>query len=179
MISTPVQTAPTTSHDERVFRFAVFSNFAVHIIFSDDLYDSAMKIAIRDCHNAPSDGLHDIDACQIDTLHSSYLYFKPTVSIGTMAHESWHTVHAMLRAVGAGLDDEVVAYHLGYTVDQVVNFKLDLDRKKNECQNARGSSPLTSTGGTRGPGTLPVDGGAKVRRRAKVRSTRSGSRSQD
>jgi hypothetical protein len=48
---------------------------------------------------------------------------KPNVTEGTIAHESWHAILNMLVRVGADLDNEVVAYHLGYLVDEIVKLK--------------------------------------------------------
>jgi hypothetical protein len=44
-------------------------------------------------------------------------------SAGTIAHEAWHSIHRMLVHLGAGLDNETVAYHLGYLVDGITQFK--------------------------------------------------------
>ena len=39
-----------------------------------------------------------------------------------VAHESWHAIHKMLEVMQADLDNETVAYHLGYLVAKVHAF---------------------------------------------------------
>lgn len=53
----------------------------------------------------------------------SVIIIQPDASAGTIAHEAWHCVRRMLLHMGAGLDNEVVAYHLGYLVNKMTDFK--------------------------------------------------------
>jgi hypothetical protein len=49
---------------------------------------------------------------------------------GTIAHESWHAVRQMLDYCGANYENEVVAYHLGYLVNQITAFSLKFRKPK-------------------------------------------------
>ena len=44
------------------------------------------------------------------------------VDIDTVAHECLHAVWAMVKWTGARLDEEIVAYHLGFLVGRVFEF---------------------------------------------------------
>lgn len=52
----------------------------------------------------------------------SIIILNPNPKAGTVAHECWHAVRRMLLHTGCELDNEVVAYHLGYLVQQVHDF---------------------------------------------------------
>ena len=62
------------------------------------------------------------------------IIIQPDANAGTIAHECWHCVRQMLLHMGATLDNEVVAYHLGYVVNRVTDFK---NAKKKRRKNAR------------------------------------------
>lgn len=63
----------------------------------------------------------------------SVIIIQPDANAGTVAHEAWHCVRRMLLHMGADLDNEVVAYHLGYLVNKITDFKkkVTYQRRKN------------------------------------------------
>lgn len=60
---------------------------------------------------------------------------EPDSSAGVVAHEAWHGIRQMLLYVGASLDNEVVAYHLAYLVDEITDF-MTASRKKPGAKRA-------------------------------------------
>lgn len=86
---------------------------------------------VRATHKALGfgDGIHtDMAACIVyhtsdDGLTYMLLNFK--AGPGTVAHESWHVVRRMLRGLGAKLENETVAYHLGDLVKKITDFQID------------------------------------------------------
>jgi hypothetical protein len=111
---------------ERVLRFPVFAGYQVHIIFTEDIGESRRK---RYGSRGGSDGA--------GALHSSaegghsHLFYRVGVgncNAGTIAHEAWHAVRAMLVDFSGVtiMENEVTAYHIGYLVQAVVNFQIDL-----------------------------------------------------
>lgn len=116
-------------HRRRVL-FPVFSNYQVRIIFSDDLAKSYEKIFKR-----PLD--RDVDMTNafhaISKSGCSHLFFRiGNAPSGTIAHECVHVIWRLLIewAGVTKMDDEVVAYHVGWLVQQVTNFRNELIDKK-------------------------------------------------
>lgn len=56
--------------------------------------------------------------CSTGKDGASFVIVKYGASAGVIAHECWHAVHAMLKYVGADLDNEIVAYYLDHLVDK-------------------------------------------------------------
>ena len=109
---------------ERKVTFAVWCYYDVHVVFTDSI---PLSRKARYGTAGLSDGA--------GALHTyaqgghAHLFFKigdcPT---GVVAHECWHAIYALMNdwAGVKEMDNEAVAYHLGYLVQQVVNFRNDL-----------------------------------------------------
>lgn len=50
--------------------------------------------------------------------------------IGYIAHEVWHIVRALLLQSGATLDNEVVAYYIGWLVREVTRFNFNKTKER-------------------------------------------------
>lgn len=57
----------------------------------------------------------------------SFIFLKLDARASTLAHEAWHAIQHMLEYHGVKLDGEVVAYHLTYLIEKMI----DLQRKRN------------------------------------------------
>lgn len=81
------------------------------------------------------------------------LFLPLDVTPDTIAHESWHAVRRMLLYCGAELDNEVVAYHLGFFVRNI-NRRLEkcrkLARTKRDQEKKNGKKRLRSKNHDRG-----------------------------
>jgi hypothetical protein len=101
----------------RTVVFPVFSRYGVHVVFTDDIARSKKHRYgnDRDCDNAEAMHIPNVGG-------TSYLLFKYDAGPRIIAHECWHAVRGLLLWVGAELDNEVVAYHLGYLVGEVHKF---------------------------------------------------------
>jgi hypothetical protein len=101
--------------------FPVFAGFIVHIEITKDIQKAIKKYpgiaSIAGPEDNETDGTTVYDGGQV-----CFIFLKPSVSIGTIAHEAWHATRYMLKRVGAKLDSEVVAYHLGYITDKSFQF---------------------------------------------------------
>ena len=101
--------------------FPVFAGFIVHIEITKDIQKAIKKYpgiaSIAGPEDDETDGTTVYDGGQV-----CFIFLKPNVSAGTIAHEAWHATRYMLKRVGAKLDSEVVAYHLGYIVDKSYQF---------------------------------------------------------
>ena len=103
---------------EKVIKFPVFADYRVHVIVTDDLQKS------RDARFDNAQSTEGLDACCCSVLngHASCIFLQKEASSGTIAHEAWHAVYKMFRQIGAELEEEMVAYHLGYLVDEIMAF---------------------------------------------------------
>lgn len=93
-------------------RFPAF-RYCVRITVASDMSEYLTRTGTDSC-----------DRCAPEAMHrcmdgESEIIFRPFPSAGTVAHESWHAIRAMLLEAGCELDNENVAYHLGFLVDQI------------------------------------------------------------
>lgn len=51
-------------------------------------------------------------------MGTSWIFLKDPSGPGTIAHECWHCIYQIMRYIGADIENEVVAYNLGYLVDK-------------------------------------------------------------
>ena len=101
-------------------RFPVFSGYTMFIIFSENLCASRMGRY----GSAGAAGDSDTGAFVALCSEGCHIFLKPYTSAGVVAHEAWHAVRALLVwAEARDFDNEVVAYHLGYLVNQITNFQ--------------------------------------------------------
>jgi len=93
--------------------------YSVFVIFAKDFSEAAKELRLK--HTIKD--FEDTEAATFHTtnLSESFLFFRPKrhVKVSTIAHECWHVVHRMLDYSGAVLDNETVAYHLGFLVGAV------------------------------------------------------------
>ena len=104
---------------KKSIKFPIFVNYTVNIIVTNDKQKSLKKIANKYKLVIDQDHFEAL-SINVSDYSTSFLLFGENPSVGTIAHEVWHTVrHMLVEWVGAGLDNEVVAYHLGYLTQQV------------------------------------------------------------
>jgi hypothetical protein len=101
--------------------FPVFSDFIIHVEVAKNIekaigkYPSIADFSEED--TGESDGVAVYDGGQV-----CFIFLKPNVSVGTIAHESWHAIEHMMERFNVRPEGEVIAYHLGYLVDKVFRF---------------------------------------------------------
>jgi len=105
---------------ERRVRFSTISDYDVKIVFCLDLGEARKA---RYGTTGSSDNARGLHTKAVGGI--SHLFFKlgdcPT---GVVAHECWHAIHAMFEWAGVrDFENELVAYHLGYLVQKVADFR--------------------------------------------------------
>ncbi len=105
--------------------FPVFSNFKLSVIITEDAQRTARYLCDRD-YLRDFDIPEETEATTVTSVASGYsiIYLKPDAALGTIAHEAYHAVTGMLKMIGAAEEHEIVAYHLGYIVNKIVEFNL-------------------------------------------------------
>lgn len=103
-------------------RFPVFG-YDVRVEFTSDLKKSVSRHEDTKAVDlsGPEDKHTDALAIHVAGEGKSFVFLLHHVSLGTIAHESWQVVRHMFDSCGAALENESVAYHLGYLVNQIVN----------------------------------------------------------
>jgi hypothetical protein len=110
-----------------IITFPVFDNYAVHIEKTSDIMKSMEKYPATK-HVEPGEHTEAITVHVADDP-CSYIFLPHNAAVGTIAHEAWHVVRRMLEYVGADLENENVAYHLGFLVNRIFKFIRGRGRK--------------------------------------------------
>jgi hypothetical protein len=111
--------------------FPVFSGYIVHVEITSDPTKSLLKYpSTRDLVEE-----FDDDFGEAFTVHDtdggiSMIFFQHNASVGTIAHEAWHAIKQMMKICDVDLENEVVAYHLGYLVNEIFKFMRGRRRAK-------------------------------------------------
>jgi hypothetical protein len=93
--------------------------YSVFVVFAKDFSAAAKELGLKhhtsDFIDTEGATFHTTEQCE------SFLFFtsKNRVKFSTIAHECWHAVRRLLDYSGASLDNETVAYHLGFLVESV------------------------------------------------------------
>jgi hypothetical protein len=127
---------PTRYGDyEKTVKFDLFSRYMVHVVFTDSLETSFRKRYPTSPFEWASEaqGFH----VKPSARGHAHIFLPHNVIEGSVAHECWHAIREMLLNwihANADLDNEVVAYCLGYLVGKVYEFKsavvIDVKRKE-------------------------------------------------
>lgn len=104
----------------RLFEFPVFGNYGLRVIVARDLVKAQQRYP-------QTKNIEETDKDAAFCVHVpdeifSFMFLKPNASSGTIAHETWHVVHEVMRHIGAELDNEVVGYYIGHLVDEIQKF---------------------------------------------------------
>lgn len=113
--------------------FEVFG-YRIYIIYTKDIKESRSFINHK---LGPCDiekdlvGLHSYD----NAVPVGYIFFAPESSIGTIVHEVSHALWQMFNYYGMDFENEILAYHFGYSVDRILEFKNKVDAKFKDFKN--------------------------------------------
>lgn len=104
-------------YSKTTFKIPTF-HWTIEVVLTTDVLSYADRIGYE-TNDDKTRALHLYYPEQMKSI----LILKPNANAATVAHESWHVVYHMLTDVGAGFDNEVVAYHLGYIVEMVTDLQ--------------------------------------------------------
>ena len=108
----------------RKFKFPVFSNFEVRVEITDNIDKSfSSKKDLESLYDEVRTGSSEaMTVVPEENNQITYIFLPPSASWGTISHECYHAVTNMFEFVNADPDEETIAYHLGYLVDEVCRF---------------------------------------------------------
>jgi hypothetical protein len=123
-------------------RFPVFG-YTVYVVFTTDMERTVTSIPrIKGADTKDAAALH----VSVAGKPWSYLVFKYKPTCHEIAHESWHAVRRMLLEwTEVGLNDEAVAYHLGYMATKLKDFYFRQKKKGGKRCPAMSTSAATDT----------------------------------
>jgi hypothetical protein len=97
--------------------------YRVHVVVTDDFPKTMKALYLK--NNGVTDDAGALTFTPIPNDDAeSYIFLRKKkrsgknhhLIVNEIAHESWHVVNRMFKNVGAELENEMVAYHLGYIV---------------------------------------------------------------
>ncbi len=100
----------------------------LRLIVTTDIPASEKKV--RERHNDYCTKIVSNARTGAISLHSKDLSIMHIImpyrcDVGYIAHEVWHIVRSMLLYSGASLDNEVVAYYIGWLTREIIKFNFD------------------------------------------------------
>ena len=105
-----------------VIEFPVFCNYRVHVEVSSDIRRSMAKYPPTE--DLSKEDSHGTEACAIHICDEpfSFIFLPYNANVGSIAHEAWHVIRQIMEHTNVELDNEAVAYHLGYLTDGIFKF---------------------------------------------------------
>jgi hypothetical protein len=94
--------------------------YTVYLIASNNVMESRNRYNKRlgPYNGVPADGLH---VC-IDNVPASWLFMDYQAPIGVVTHEVLHVLWRLFDYIGAKLEEEIMAYHIGNLTEEVCLF---------------------------------------------------------
>jgi len=99
-------------------QFEAFNGYAVVVMFVDDVAAELVKL----CPEEKREDNSETGAVTISSGALSVVIFPHKPAPGVIAHESYHVIAALLRWAGAQPEEEVIAYHLQYLVQNFTKW---------------------------------------------------------
>jgi hypothetical protein len=94
-------------------------NYAVNVVLTTDIEKSRQKIN-KAMYDIEVD--ETIDGLCVPSKSASWILLGFDASAGVVAHECWHAVWNLSQWAGVELENETIAYHLGYLVQRTTDF---------------------------------------------------------
>ncbi len=102
------------------FSFPVLNNYTVRVIVVDKISEAMSRYPrLKEFAEDYSDKEARVFSCD---SHHCYIFLPTDASVRTIVHECWHVVKTMMKYVDIALDQETVAYHMGYLTQKVYDF---------------------------------------------------------
>jgi hypothetical protein len=105
--------------------FPILARYAVRLIITDNLAKSFGERLGEGRLGGCTDG-----CCFHDKNGQTWMFLSDGVSQGTVAHEAFHVMYEIHDYIGAKVENEMLAYHLGYLVNEVEKFRDKVKRVK-------------------------------------------------
>ena len=102
----------------KLIEFPVFSGYIVHVEITSDVSKSVLRYPQTKNIEDPTNAM----AVHCKDENFSFIFLKYNMDVGSIAHESWHVVRRMMNRMDVDLDNETVAYHLGYLTNEIFRF---------------------------------------------------------
>ena len=106
-----------------IIEFPVLSHYCVHVEVASDIREAILKHKIiKHVVDESFPGKDQAVAVHVRDDCFSFMFFRPNPSVDEVTHECWHVILRIMEHLGAKLDNEIIAYHLGYLVGKTFKF---------------------------------------------------------
>lgn len=124
--------------EEFSIEFPVFG-YKLYVVMTDNIKKSRKRIKALPKYEKGTvskwvDGLHSFD----DGNAESFIFFYPETSPGVIAHEVFHFLWRMFKYYECEFDNETYAYHLSYTLDEILKWKDGVLTTKEQAGTGEG-----------------------------------------
>ena len=118
---------------KKTIKLGIYSGYKIHIIIADNIckarnkYHKELNGLIEE-----DDGFDGMHSYAYKNYNEAYIFLKPNVTHGTIAHESLHATFRITRMLGNKLNrgsEESYTYLLGYIVDNISDMFIKLNNK--------------------------------------------------
>lgn len=105
----------------KTFIFPVFDYWRIRVVSTNDFNKALKKFkhtrAFSELENTAAFNVH------VENENLSYIFIHHKVELGTVAHEAYHAIERMLSLHDVEPRGEVIAYHLGYLIQEISNWQ--------------------------------------------------------
>jgi hypothetical protein len=124
---------------ESIVSFPVFAGYRIHLVFTDSISKS------RAGRYGSDGGSTDVNGLYLPTTGADGFVFLCDWKPHVIAHEGFHAVrHMLMDWAGCEMDNENIAYHLSFLVEQIYNFKSKVEAL-NEAKRTIVEGRITAT----------------------------------
>lgn len=99
-------------------------HYRVYIVFAKDMEAAAKDLKLTGDHSPDFFETAGAACFHVRGDGTTYMFFpeKNKVNASDVAHEAWHVTRRLLKYVDAELDNETVAYHIGFLVRTIMKL---------------------------------------------------------
>jgi hypothetical protein len=107
----------------KTFKFPVFANYEIVVVSAGDIRKAMSRF--KHTRNVDMSNFPTADGFNIHVANepTTYIFIPTTASLGLTTHEAYHAVDRMLKFFHVEENDEVIAYHLGYLVQEISEWR--------------------------------------------------------
>lgn len=108
----------------RRVKFRVFNSFDITVVRTTNMEASVRRRAHTKSFFDRDGDIRFTEGLAVhysnDKAEHSYIFLKWNCSMGTVAHEAYHVVRRVFEWHNVAMENEAVAYHLGYLVSEIL-----------------------------------------------------------
>lgn len=121
-------------------------NFKINVIFTNNLFDTAVKLEETDKLTFKPEDLPDDCTgafhVKLPNRPYSFIILKNNGSCSEMVHECYHATCNLFKFIGAEYEEELFAYNLDFIVGEICGFNDKVIRRERAKKVKKVKNPL-------------------------------------